>query len=158
MLPFGKIVAMRSHPLGRLCAFILLLLILGLSSCADRAPIPDSEFREVLSDILLANEVIRSNDSLYAEFEAGKLQPYAEIFEAHGCTAELFDSALLFYVRNPERLDSILDNLVAQLKKEEEAYNAARFRLETLDLESLDREEVINRASEEIGKSLIDNE
>ncbi len=88
------------------------------------------DFRDILGKVLDVNVLIEQDDSLNSAYHAGRLDPYVAILGEYGYSRAQFDSSLMFYLRHGDLLDSILDDVVAQLKQQEEAYRVEQVRLQ----------------------------
>lgn len=107
---------LRTSLLGLLFAVLAFTSSFSLSACSEEPPIPVDQFELMLTDIMVINTVLETNDTLRQQFNDGRIEPYESVFEQYGVTRAEFDSTISYYTRHTEEMDDVLDNLVTRLQ------------------------------------------
>ena len=91
--------------------FILtLLFVLLLSACGKSKVLSERQMENVLFDFHIADAVINDNRRDFPN-EEKKQELYASVFKKHGITQEQFDTSLVWYGRNLDKLLVIYSSL-----------------------------------------------
>ncbi len=106
----------RISLLARTFTALIALSTLHLGACSRGPRIPVDQFELMLTDIMMVNAIIETNDTLRQQFVEGRIAPYESIFEQYGFTRADFDSTLSYYAVHPAEMDEVLDNLVTRLQ------------------------------------------
>lgn len=110
--------------------YLLSLLLLALVACEVK--IPETVIAPDKMEALLYDYHLAQTMSVGFSGEEYKRKLYAEyVFDKHGVTKELFDSSMVWYMRNPKHLHEIYKSLDETLKQDvallsEEKENVAR--------------------------------
>ena len=96
----------------------LSFLILGGGCKVNRgAPVIEKDkMVEILADIHLTQAVL-DQESMFLQ-GAKKEYYYCNIFERHGVTEELFDSAIAWYATNMDIFEQVYVEVIAKLERE----------------------------------------
>jgi hypothetical protein len=95
---------------------ILLASTFAMGGCKVKRPddiIAESEMENIIYDYHLAKAM---SDELPAEDNYKKQMYIDAVFAKYGITEEKFDSSLVWYTRNTDRLDKIYENVTNRLK------------------------------------------
>lgn len=117
----------------------LLPLVAGLVACGSRKPIPEKTTEKILYETFITYGIVSHSDSLSRLNNHNQLDPYSPIVERYGYTLTEFDSTLSYYCRHPERLDALLDKILARIELERSLLvdTAAELRVDTKRLQQL---------------------
>ena len=101
-----------------------IILMIGLFACGEEKAKPDyiwseDDFIEVLTEVQMAEAIVRlgyhrSKDSLIPNDSI-----YNAVFHKMGITKVEFDSNYNYYLNDPEKLESIYDEVIANLSRSE---------------------------------------
>lgn len=108
-----------------ICIFLLALTVFIPSSCTSRRDkaehkniIPEKDLIIILTDIHLADGLLRLPRINYIYSSSDSISPYIEIIEGHGYTKELMDKTVRYYfIRRPKKLIRIYDKVLGNLSE-----------------------------------------
>ena len=98
--------------------FAFLVLTGGCHVNRGTPVIKKNKMIEILADIHLTQAVLDQESMLPQG--AKKEHYYCSIFERHGVTEELFDSAVAWYATNMEVFEQVYAEVIARLEREKE--------------------------------------
>ena len=106
--------------------FLTLTVIIS-SSCSSRRDksehknlIPEKDLIKILTDIHIADGLLRLPRINYLYSRSDSISPYIEIIESHGYTKELMDKTIRYYfIRHPKRLIRMYDKVLGNLSEME---------------------------------------
>lgn len=103
--------------------FPLLLIFLALNSCGDGRSkskvkiLPEKKMVELLVDTHLADAILFVDKARVDEKRDKALFYYPSVLEKHGITKVQMDSSVAWYMRNPEAIARIYQQVVTELEK-----------------------------------------
>jgi len=106
-----------------LCTLYAVLCIVLLGSCRPRGVLSSGKMRAVLVDLHKTDAMIQTAGFVHSDREI-KMIYYAQVMEKHGITTAQFDSSLVWYTAHPQLFNKIYPKVLADLKAEEDRYNA----------------------------------
>lgn len=95
---------------------VLCLLVLLLTACQHRAErIPREDMVEIYSEMFMRDQIIRTS----AEYRkvADTSLVYEGIFRAHGYTTDDFLYSVRYYLRDPNRMAKIMEEVSARMNR-----------------------------------------
>ena len=92
------------------------------SSCEERPPLSDGEMEELVQELLLTNQCA----PYPAEDTIKYVNLYADIYFRRGVDSLRVDSAFRYYAVYPDRLDAILDRVIARMQREFDSLDVVR--------------------------------
>lgn len=102
--------------LGLCCSLLFLV------SCEQEPPLSDGKMEDLVVEFLLTEQCA----PYPAEDTTRMLNLYADIYARAGVDSLRVDSAFRYYAAHPERLDVILDRVIARMQREFDSLNAVR--------------------------------
>lgn len=112
-----------NRPALHIVTLCLLSIVLCLPSCRPKGILHSWEMRRVLVDLHKTDALLQITGQLQIPTE-DKAIYYAQVLEKHGITQAQFDSSLVWYTAHPQLFDKIYPKVLAELKAEEDAFNA----------------------------------
>ena len=109
---------------------VSLLLLFLLLSCKPALPpdvLSESELEAVLYDFHIAQGMVETLPSSggYQDMEARRYELHQAVFRKHDITQAQFDSTMVFYCSDLERLNRVYQHLALRMEREAEALGAA---------------------------------
>lgn len=96
---------------------VLLLSILVISACGQRAPISPKEMEEVLSQMFYLDQLIEDEPRFRAQ--ADTTDVYASLLAKYGFTKDDYLNSAAYYLKDPERFGKIFKKAQARLETQE---------------------------------------
>lgn len=112
-----------------LCSSIIAMTMV-LSSCKPALPpdvLTESELEAVLYDFHIAQGMVETQPSTggYQDMEARRYELHQAVFRKHDITQAQFDTTMVFYCSDLERLNRVYKHLALRMEREAEALGAA---------------------------------
>ena len=109
---------------------MILLFLLLIVSCKPALPpdvLTESELESVLYDFHIAQGIVETQPSVggYQNMEARRYELHQAVFRKHGITQAQFDTTMVFYCSDLERLNRVYRHLAIRMEREAEALGAA---------------------------------
>lgn len=102
-------------------AAIFLLLILGFGACdkeKKQLPISQEKMIDILVDVHVAEAAMQELSSILRD-SIGEIY-YEQIFEMHGVTKDEFNKALYLIKQDPEQMERVYKDVLAEIDKKME--------------------------------------
>lgn len=105
--------------------FFLTLTVIISPSCTSRRDkaehknlIPEKDLIKILTDIHIADGLLRLPKINYLYSRSDSISPYIEIIESHGYTKDIMDKTIRYYfIRRPKKLIRMYDKVLGNLSE-----------------------------------------
>jgi len=111
----------RSSGIGITFAVIIIFLISGSCQGNKKYIIGEKKLTSLLVDLHVAEAIgMQTKTGIIEEFEIDSASLYGSVFDKHGVTKAMLDSTMYFYSLQPDKLQKIMNNVIAELKHRED--------------------------------------
>lgn len=117
------------------CITIVFMLLFNCHDFHGNGRISEKELVEFLVDLHLANAIVSEQWNIDLTYQLDSASLHGSLFEKHGFTKSQFDTAMLNYSRNPEKLKALMDKVTARLKEMEQKAIVEKEQMKDADME-----------------------
>ncbi|MFO7370356.1 MAG: DUF4296 domain-containing protein [Bacteroidales bacterium] len=103
------------------CIITVIMLLFNCHGFRNKDRIPEKDLVEFLTDLHMANAIVAERRSIDLSYKLDSASLYGALFGKYGFTKAQFDSSMLYYSNNPEKLKKLMNQVTARLEKMEEA-------------------------------------
>ncbi len=103
------------------CIITVIMLLFNCHGFRNRDQIPEKVLVEFLTDLHLANAIVAERRSIELGYKLDSASLYGALFGKYGFTKAQFDSSMLYYSNNPEKLKKLMNQVTARLEVLENA-------------------------------------
>lgn len=115
--------------------FLLVFISISLLACNKNRIIPEKDMVTIVTRIFLTDALSVSTQTEKSLFSRDSIEYYAPIYKSLGYSTREFDSSIVYYSRNPEALNQIVDKAINELSRKETEIKA---KIAAMDGDSLD--------------------
>jgi hypothetical protein len=115
--------------------FLLVFITISLLACNKDRIIPEKDMVTIVTRIFLTDALSVTTQTEKSLFSRDSIEYYAPIYKSLGYSTSEFDSSIVYYSRNPEALNRIVDKAINELSRKETEIKA---KIEAMDSDSLD--------------------
>lgn len=116
------------------CIITVIMLLFNCSGFRGNDRIPEKDLVEFLADLHVANAIVAERRSIELSYKLDSASLYGTLFGKYGFTKAQFDTAMLYYSNNPEKLKKLMNQVTARLEKMEEEAHAEEARMKNADM------------------------
>ena len=102
-------------------AVVFGVLVFSLHSCREEGIVSEKVMAAIVADMYLADQVLDVNPHL--KLQTDSLLLYPAIMERHGCSVEMYDKSMKYYMLDGERYNDILKAAKVKLAQREKELN-----------------------------------
>jgi hypothetical protein len=115
--------------------YYLVFTCLLLLACNKNRIIPEKDMVTIVTKIFMTDAISVTLQTEKSLFSHDSIEYYAPIYKSLGYTTNQFDSSIVYYTRNPEALNRIIDKAINELSRKETEIKA---KIAAMDSDSLD--------------------
>ena len=117
------------------CIITVIMLLFNCHGFRNKDRIPEKDLVEFLTDLHMANAIVSERRNIDLGYKLDSASLYGSLFGKYGFTKAQFDTAMLYYSNNPEKLKKLMNQVTARLQEMEEAATAEEERLKKADMD-----------------------
>ncbi len=117
------------------CIITVIMLLFNCHGFRNRDRIPEKELVEFLTDLHIANAIIAEQSNIDLSYKLDSASLYGPLFGKYGFTKAQFDTSMLYYSNNPEKLKKLMNQVTVRLEEMEKAAIAEEARLKKREMD-----------------------
>lgn len=117
------------------CFTIVFMLLFNCHGFRGNADISEKKLVEFLADLHIANAIVAEQRVIDLTYQLDSTSLYGSLFNKYGFTKAQFDTAMLYYSKNPEKLKELMNKVTARLQEMEQESLVEEERMKKAELE-----------------------
>src|SRR5512145_1126343 len=103
------------------CIITVIMLLFNCHGFWGNDRIPEKDLVEFLADLHIANAIVAERRSIELSYKLDSASMYGSLFGKYGFTRAQFDTTMMYYSNNPEKLKKLMNLVTARLEEMEKA-------------------------------------
>lgn len=117
------------------CIIIVIMLLFNCHGFRSNKRIAEKDLVEFLADLHVANAIVAEQRRIDLSYQLDSASLYGSLFGKYGFTKAQFDTTMLYYSQNPDKLKNLMNQVTARLQEMEQKTLAEEERMKKAAME-----------------------